>query len=60
VVTRIAEENLPPPIATSIERPKPDEAIVTIEYGAPKQKKFQMPKKRDGHWAIESVRPPEP
>jgi hypothetical protein len=61
VSARIAEENLPSPVAVSIQRPKPDEAVVNVECGAaPKQKKVLTLKKRDGHWTFESPKQPEP
>ena len=54
VTARIAEENLSPPMATSIQKAKPDEAVATIEYGAePKQKKVLILKKSDGKWTIQ-------
>ena len=54
VAARIAEESLSPPMATSIQKSKPDEAVATIEYGAePKQKKVLILKKSDGKWTIE-------
>jgi hypothetical protein len=54
VDAHIAEENLPPPVAKSIQTVKPDEAIATVEYGTePKQKKVLTLKKRDGKWTIQ-------
>jgi hypothetical protein len=50
----VAEQNLPTPIAFSTERPKPDEAVTTVEYGPePKQKKMLTLKKRDGKWEVQ-------
>jgi hypothetical protein len=54
VAASVAEENFPSPIATSIQRPKLDEAVATIEYGPePTQKKELTLKKRDGQWTIQ-------
>jgi hypothetical protein len=53
VNARIAEENFPTPMSWSVANPKPDEAVVTVTYGADHQKKSMTLRKRDGKWAFE-------
>jgi hypothetical protein len=52
VNARIVEENFPLPMSWSVENPKPDEAVVTVTYGADQQKKSMALRKRDGKWAF--------
>jgi hypothetical protein len=52
VNARIAEENFPTPTSWSVEQSKPDEAFVTVTYGANHQKKSMTLRKRDGQWAF--------
>jgi hypothetical protein len=52
VNARITEENFPLPMSWSVANPKPDEAVVTVTYGADQQQKSMTLRKRDGTWAF--------